>query len=627
MIIRSEAEFEEMLSKVDKADKWAVDTEGVKKIYPDWKLTGVSLSVNGKDGYYIPVGHTEGVGQLSKEYVVEKLKPFFEADGKILFMANAKYDMKVFRLIDPTINFSQNNAFCTMTASFILDVNNEHGLKESSFREFNHKMKTLDSIGCPKEKIKEINDKIYYTDQMKIEDLAPYATDDAVQTYRLGELYEDKIASEGYTKVYYELEMPFMFILMRIEEQGILLNKKKLKEFMEDAPSKLNILNQEIQNLLPADHEVNVLSNQQMNSVLFDIMGIKPRGEQLKSGFYSVSNTYLDLWAADHKVCGLIADYRRKSRLFGTYLNNLYHRLSPDNRIRGNFNRHVAKTGRLSGSKPNLQNVPRAENDTYGLRKLFIADEGKVLIVADYSQIELRVVAHLSKDNAMIEAFNRGDDIHSLTAKAVFKLPCDVDEIKEHFLVKRTISKSVNFGIIYEAGPKTLAATANKEIADEADWVTEEYMKKVMATWFKTYPAVEKHIQLCHSKAMKHGYVKTITGRKRYLPDAQVKAKDADSHRIRYGAFRKASNTPVQGSAADILAIAMRNIYNRLKEEGLENFCKFELQVHDELVFEADEHLSETCSKIVKEEMESAVQLRVPLVADVKVGKIWGDLK
>lgn len=626
MIIRSEPEFYDLLSKIEKVDAWSVDTEGVKKIYPDWKLTGVSISLDGKNGYYIPVGHLEGSGQLSAEFVVSKLKPFFEDKGKVMYMANSKYDMQVFRLIDPTIEFAVENAFCTLTASFLFNVDNRHSLEECAFREFGHKMQTLDSIGCPKKKDPSTKDQIYFTDQMSIKDLAPYAIDDALQTYRLGVLYSANIPSQGYSKVYYELEMPFMFVLMKMEEKGVILVRETLHEHLEEAPEKLKKLNEEIQEMLPVDYYVNVSSNQQMNEVLFGVMKINPRGNPGKSGTYKVSNEYLDLWSIDHPVCGLIANYRRVVRLFGNYLNNLYYRMGPDGRIRSSFKRHGAATGRLSSSKPNLQNIPRAENDIYGLRKLFKAQEGRSLVVADYSQIELRVVAHLSKDPAMIDAFRRGEDVHSITAKNIYKLKCEPSEVKDKFPIERQIAKSINFGIIYEAGPNTLAATANKGIPDSKNWVTEEDMKEAIEKWFKTYPMVKRHIEVCHQKAIKHGHIKTITGRTRPIPDAQIKPKTDDDHRKRYGAFRKSSNTPVQGSAADIIAIAMRNIDRRFQEMDLSSY-PLQMQVHDELMFEFDEDVAEEYAKIIKEEMESAVKLRVPLVADVKVGKIWGDMK
>lgn len=629
MIIRSEPEFDKLLEQMRTSSKYAIDTEGVIGIYPNYSLVGISISFDGRTGYYIPIGHKDRSGnnlrsgQLPKEFVVGKLKPFFEDPNKIDIMHNSSHDMKVFRVVDPTIEFPEESAFCTMTASFILNVNNEHNLKACALREFNHTMITLEEV-CKKEKNKVTGDTMYRPDLSDIDELAPYAIDDAVQTYRLYKLYESRIRERGFEKIFYELEMPLMFELLEMEESGVLLNKEKLDEFMEDAPRKLEQLYNEIQSLLPSDEPVNLNSNPQMNEVLFNKMGIKPLGPELKSGGHSVKNDFLDIWATEHRVCGLISEYRRLSKLFGTYLKNLSTRVCEDGRIRCNFNRHVAKTGRLSSSKPNLQNIPRPENDIYGLRRLFMAPPGKKLVVADYSQVELRVEAHLSKDPTFIEAYQKGEDIHALTAKAIFKLPEPVDEIKDVHPAKRSIAKNVNFGIIYEAGVKTLTATANKGLP-ESEKVSEEEMKTIQEEYFKRFPTIRNYIDSCHKKAKKDGYVKTIIGRVRPLPDAQLNLQTKDGMRRMYGAFRQASNTPTQGSAGDILAIAMRNVRRRLKEEGLSK--KTILQVHDEVVYEIDADISFPVAGIVKEEMENAVKLRVPLVADVSVGDIWGEIK
>ena len=633
MIIRSEAEFNSLLSKIDKVDRWAVDTEGLVGIYPEgWSLVGVSISLDGRTGYYIPTGHDKG-SQLSADYVVEKLKPYFLKKELLLYGANLKHDMKVFRLIDPSIEFREDNVFCTMTASFILDTNNKHGLKESAMREFDYKMLTLDDVGCPKIKDPNTKDKTYLCNQMDIEELSPYAIDDAVQTFRLGDLYRERIEEEDYAKVYYELEIPFMFILMELEESGIKIDKESLSKFMEDAPQKLETLDKEIQELLPVNDYVNVNSNQQLNPILFKKLKIKPRGEKTKTGYYSIKNDYLEVWNAEHEVCGKIAEYRKLRKLFGNFLSNLYYRLNNKSRLHSSFNRHVARTGRLSSSSPNLQNIPRLENDTYGMRKLFMAEEGYDLLVADFSQIELKIAAHSSKDKAMIEAFNSGADIHSATAKNVFKLECEVHEVKDKYPVFRQIAKSINFGLIYEAGSKTLTATANKAIENPEDRIDEEFMSKVIEDYFKVYPGIKKYIEVCHKKAEKHGYVKTLTGRRRYLPDAQIDTRgkngkpDYDLLRRKFGAYRQASNTPVQGSAADIMAIAMRNIKRSRKEKGLDEHAKFVLQVHDEVVMEVKEEYSDQIAEIIKYEMENAVAISVPLTTDVQKGKAWGELK
>ncbi len=381
MIIRTEQELNNLLDKLDQADRWAFDTEGAIRTYPNWDFVGVSISLDGKTGYYIPVGHDEG-SQLDKEFVIEKLKPYFLDKDKLMYIHNAKYDMEAVRLINP-IEFFPDNIFCTMTASFILDVNNPHGLKESVLREFNHKMIELNDF-VPKEKCEKTKDKIYLTSRTLIEDMAPYAIDDAVQTYRLGELYRKRISKEGFDKVFYELEMPFIFILMELEEQGIKLDKEKLSTFMEEAPKKVAEIEGQIREMLPEEHkEINLNSTKQLNVLFFDDMKIKPIGNRTKTNLYSVSADNLEVWGIQHKICRMILSYRRLSKLANTYIQNMYNRLSPDGRIRCNFNRHVAVTGRLSSSRMNLQNIPRSENDVYGLRDLFIAGKGKKLVVAD----------------------------------------------------------------------------------------------------------------------------------------------------------------------------------------------------------------------------------------------------
>ena len=633
MIIRTESELNKVLNEIESVDRWSLDTEGVKRTYPDWKLVGISLSTNGKDGYYIPVGHNEG-SQLDAEFVVSKLKPYLEDPGELLYMHNVKYDLEALRLIDPTIQFKADKLFCTMTASFILDTNNTHNLKDCAEREFGKSMITLDQF-VPKQKCKLTGDKIYLVDQTTIEDMEKYAIDDAVQTYKLGELYKKHIHREGYDKVFYELEMPFIFVLMELEEQGVRIDKDRLDQFMEEAPKRAEEMYQRIIDMLPEGYEeLNINSPKQLNELFFKIMKIKPIGEKGKSGLYSVKADNLEIWASENEVCKLIVEYRKLNKLATTYIANFSNRLSPDNRLRCNFNRHVAATGRLSSSRPNLQNIPVKQNDVYGLRDLFIAEEGKKLICADFSQVELRLEAHLSKDPAMIEAFVNKEDLHSMTAKAAFKIDAPIEEIKKNYPIQRSVAKGVNFGIIYEAGPQALVKTVNKEIENPEDKITIEEMMAIMEEYFRKYPGVKRYIEKCHKFVEKNGYVKTITGRKRYIPQAQLRTKYSMSPQEKkevlqqkFGGYRKASNLGAQGGAADLLAIAMRNIQNIVQEEGMKDRAKFILQVHDELVMEVDEEIVEQVSAIVREEMENAVVLRVPLVADLSVVNSWGDAK
>lgn len=633
MIIRTEAELDSFIEKIKEADRWSLDTEGNKRTYPDWKLGGISASVDGKNGVYIPVGHIKG-SQLSAEFVVGKLKPFFENTGKTLYMHNAKYDMEVLRLIDPSIEFDVDNIFCTMTASFTLNTNNAHGLKECTLREFGYKMVSLDEVS-PKEKCKKTGDTIYLVDQTLITDIAPYAIDDAIYTFKLGELYRKKIVEEGFEKVFFELEMPFIFVLMEMEENGITVNKELLENHMEEAPRRVAEVYEEIKELLPDKYkDININSTKQLNELFFKELKLKPIGEKTKTGLYSVSADNLEVWATSNKICELIVKYRKLHKLSTTYIENMYNRVSPDGRLRCSFNRHVAATGRLSSSRPNMQNVPTKRKDVYKLRNLFIAGKGKSLIVADYSQIELRMEAHLSKDPAMIKAFKEGKDLHSLTAKAVYKLKEPLEEIKEKHPNKRTVAKTVNFGMIYESGPQTLMKNANKEIPNKKDHVTEDEMKSIMQDYFNRYPGVKRYIELCHRYAENKGFIKTITGRKRYIPEAQLNIDRSHSSqekyeilRQKYGGFRKASNMGPQGGAADIISIAMRNIYRRVRKENLHETSKLVLQVHDELMVEVNEEHEEHVANIVREEMEGAVELLVPLVADVNIVKSWGDAK
>lgn len=633
MIVRTEAELDKVLNKIASSDRWSLDTEGLVHIYPDWILVGISLSTDGKDGYYIPVGH-DGNSQLEAEFVVNKLKPYLEDSSKLIYMHNAKYDIEALRIVDPSLTFKQEGIFCTMTASFILDTNNQHGLKACAEREFGTNMIVMDQF-VPKQKCKITGDKLFLTHQTEIEDMAKYAIADAVQTYRLGELYKKRINKEGYDKVFYELEMPFIFVLVELEEQGVKIDTDRLAEFMEEAPKKAEELYQKIVELLPeGQKELNVNSPKQLNELFFKHLKIKPIGDKGKSGLYSVKADFLEAWASEHQVCKLIVEYRKLSKLATTYIANFSNRLSSDNRLRCNFNRHVAATGRLSSSKPNLQNVPVKRNDVYGLRSLFIAEEGKKLIVADYSQIELRLGAHLSKDPTMIQAFLGNQDLHSITAKAAFSLKEPVEEIADKYPTQRSIAKGVNFGIIYEAGPLTLANTVNKVIEDPEEKVSVDDMKEIMEAYFEKYPYVKRYIDKCHNYAERHGYVKTITGRKRFIPEAALTIDRSMSpheqkavYAQKFCGYRKASNLGAQGGAADLLAIAMRNIYNRVRRERLEESAKFILQVHDELAMEVDEDKVEQVSIIIKEEMENAVELKVPLVADLSVVDSWGDAK
>jgi len=391
LIVRTETELAEMLSQLEKADTHCLDTETLDRGLFDLSLVGLSLSFDGKRGFYIPTGHAEESAQLPAELVLEKMKPILERPGKMCLMHNAKYDLKVLRVLGG-IEFPQDaELFCskekkspiydTMVAAWLLDTENEIGLKALSKRYLKHTMVELSDI-AKKEKHPVTGDDVYRPDLVPIDELAKYAIDDAVRPFQLKQIFDQGLEKWGLEKVFYELEMPYVFVLTDMELAGVLINREKLKEFYEEAPDKLKALEQRIFACRPGGEEFNIGSQPQLNQVLFKELGIKPLGEKGKSGHYSTKEEYMEVWANKHEICKLILDYRKLDKLIGTYLTGLSKRIDPDGRIRSDFKRFIS-TGRLSSSRPNLQNIPRPENDLFGLRSLFIAPEGKTLVVAD----------------------------------------------------------------------------------------------------------------------------------------------------------------------------------------------------------------------------------------------------
>lgn len=627
LIVRTETELAEMLSQLEKADTYCLDTETLDRGLFDLGLVGLSLSFDGKRGFYVPTGHAEESAQLPAELVLERMKPILERPGKMCLMHNAKYDLEVLKVLGG-IEFPQDaGLFCskekkspiydTMVAAWLLDTENEIGLKALSKRYLKHTMVELSDI-AKKEKHPVTGDDVYRPDLVPIDELAKYAIDDAVRPFQLKQIFDQGLEKWGLEKVFYELEMPYVFVLTDMELAGVLINREKLEEFYGEAPDKLKALEQRIFACRPGGEEFNIGSQPQLNQVLFKELGIKPLGEKGKSGYYSTKEEYMEVWANKHEICKLILDYRKLDKLIGTYLTGLSKRIDPDGRIRSDFKRFIS-TGRLSSSRPNLQNIPRPENDLFGLRSLFIAPEGKTLIVADYSQIELRILAHFSRDPKLMEAYMKGEDIHAATAKALFDLPEPVSEVKEKHGELRSIAKNYNFAMVYEAGVKKLAAMTG---------TTESRAKQLREKYFDRFPGIERYQQWMHHRAERDGYVKTLVGRYRHLSAAQLPGKTKKENALKHGAFRQSSNTPIQGSAADVISIAMRNINRRLKDEGYSrDEAQIVLQVHDELILEVVEEAAPEVAKLVASEMENAVKLRVPIVADVGIAPIWSEAK
>ncbi len=412
----------------------------------------------------------------------------------------------------------------------------------------------------------------------------------------------DELNKTGMDNLFYEIELPLTEVLASMEHEGFLIDAKGVKDFGEVLKSDLMELEGRIYSI--AGKKFNILSPKQLGEVLFDDLGLPPK-KKTKTG-YSTNAEVLDELSGKHPIVELILQYRQLSKLNSTYVEGLLKAVSPDGRIHSSFNQTETRTGRISSTEPNMQNIPVRTELGKNMRKFFAAKDGFVLLDADYSQIELRILAAVCGDKTMQSAFAEGHDIHAITASQVFGLPLEMVTPS-----MRRAAKAVNFGIIYGIGAFSLSKDIGVSVA-EADKYIKEYLRH--------YPNVSKYMEKTVEDAVKNGFVTTIFNRRRYIPELSSSNKN-----IQAFGKRAAMNAPIQGSAADIIKIAMVKVYKRLKEEGLD--ARLILQVHDELIVEASEKDAEAAAKVLKEEMEGAAKLSVPLIAEVNKGKTWYDAK
>lgn len=410
------------------------------------------------------------------------------------------------------------------------------------------------------------------------------------------------VEETGMASLLYDIEQPLCEVLASMEVLGVRVDSDGIRAFGDSLKADISDLEQRI--YLHAGHEFNISSTKQLGEVLFDELGL-PKGKKNQRG-YSTSAEVLEELVTIHPIAQDILDYRTLTKLLSTYVDGLLNEVCPDGRVRSEFKQTETRTGRISSSNPNMQNIPVRKEIGRNMRKFFVAEEGKVLLDADYSQIELRVLASMSGDENMREAFLSGADIHTRTAAQVFGLP---EEFVDQNM--RRAAKAVNFGIIYGIGAFSLSKDINCSVA-EAD----RYIKNYLGT----YPMIDKFMKDTVESAVENGYVTTLFGRRRYIPELKASNKNTQA----FGK-RAAMNAPIQGTAADVIKIAMIRVYRRLKEENLD--AKLILQVHDELIVEASEACREEAAKVLSEEMQKAVEMAVPLTADVNAGKSWYDAK
>ena len=441
-------------------------------------------------------------------------------------------------------------------------------------------------------------------DKVPVEDAMSYACTDADVTGRLRGVQEPELREEGMWDLFSEVEVALVPVLVTMERNGITLDAGSLHEMSRDLNAQLGQVTRQIYDSV--GHEVNIDSPQQLSFLLFNELGLT-KTKRTKTGSYSTDANALEALKGVHPVVDGILEYRQLSKLKSTYVDSLPELVNPrTGRLHTSYNQTGSATGRMSSSEPNLQNIPVRTEMGRMVRKAFVADADWLLFSADYSQIELRVLAHVSQDQGLLEAFNRGEDIHSATAALMYDVP--VDEVTWDM---RRIAKVLNFGVIYGLSPYG--------IAQQTEFSPDEG-QKFIETYFTKYPGIKEYIESVKQQARSMGYVSTPLGRRRYIPDIA-----ASNYNVRQAAERAAVNMPIQGGAADVMKLAMIRVHRNLEESGLQ--ARMLLQVHDELMFEAPAGEVDALQEIVLQEMPNALEMSVPLKVDVKKGYNWGEME
>lgn len=566
----------------------SLDTETTSTNTIDAELVGFSFAVEENKAFYVSVPSDREEAQR----IVEIFRPLLE-DEKILKVGqNIKYDIEVFMNYGVQI---QGPLFDTMIAHYLIQPELHHNMDYMAETLLNYQTIHIEELIGPKGK-----------GQKSMRDLAPsqvyeYAAEDADITLRLKNKLEPELDANGVTDLFHKIEMPLIYVLAEMEHTGVCIDRNAMSEISNIFTNRANDIEHRIYEL--AGHSFNISSPRQVGEVLFGEMKIVDKPKKTKTGQFVTSEDELQKLAGKNEIVQKILEYRGLKKLIGTYVEALPLLVNAKTgHIHTSFNQAVTATGRLSSSDPNLQNIPVRGEDGKEIRKCFIPEEGCQFFSADYSQIELRVMAHLSQDENMIHAFENGLDVHASTAAQVYKK--DITEVTRD---ERTKAKRANFGIIYGI---TQWGLAERLMIDRAE------AKALMEGYFLTFPRVKDYMEEAKENARKEGYVETFFHRRRYLSDI-----NSANATVRGFAERNAINAPIQGSAADIIKVAMINIYKRFKKEGIRS--KMILQVHDELNFSVypDEH--DKVEKIVLEEMQNAYPLRVPLVADSGWGDNW----
>jgi len=592
--VLTEEDLSGLVAELERAERFAFDTEttGLDPTLAD--MVGLSFAVSPGEGWYIPLGHRYlgAPEQLDRGIVLERLQPLLTDAGKAKIAQNAKFDLLVLRRAGVEV---QGLAFDTMIASYLANpAATSHGMDALATDLLGYKTITYSEMtGTGKKQIG--------FSEVEVEKAVVYAAEDADITLRLAEKLAPMLKESEQEKLFFEVEMPLVEVLADMEWSGVRIDPRFLGGLSKELEIKLAALEKEIHQL--AGGPFNIGSPKQLGEVLFERLNLA-RGKKTKTG-WSTDVEVLTKLAEEQPIAARLLDYRSLAKLKSTYTDALPKLIHPQTgRLHTSFNQALTATGRLSSSEPNLQNIPIRTEEGGRIREAFIPAEGNVLLSADYSQVELRILAHLAGEEVLREAFERGEDIHRRTASEIFGVFPDMVTAE-----MRRQAKTINFGIIYGMSDFGLA---------KALGIGRKEAQTFIDNYFARYPGVLGFMESKKEEARQKGYVTTLLGRRCAVAEIH-----SPNRNIRDYAERNAINYPIQGSAADIIKVAMVRIHERLKKEKLE--AKMVLQVHDELVFDVPQAELEAVRELVRAEMEGAVELDVPLVVDIGVGRNWRE--
>jgi len=599
-VVADEETLRQLVGRLRDAQALTFDTETTHTDPMQAELVGIALTDTAEKGYYIPIMSPLGDPKLPREQVLTALAPLLSDPDLPKYGHNLKYDVIVLRLAGLQ---TRGLACDTMIAEWLAKPASKNlGLKNLAWARLRQEMTPItELIGTGRNQIT--------MSQVPVSRAAPYACADADMTHRLVPVLEAELKEKGVWSLFTNVEMPLIEVLVAMEMTGVLLDAAFLRRMSQEMSGRLRELETRIHELV--GYSFNINSTQQLSDVLFKTLGLPTHGlRRTKSGHYSTAAGVLERYRGQHAVIDLILEHRELSKLKSTYLDALPRLVnSRTGRLHASYKQTGTVTGRISSSNPNLQNIPIRTPLGRQVRRAFIAKPGCQLISADYSQVELRVMAHISGDEGLLNAFARGEDIHASTAATIADVP-----LSKVTPAMRRVAKAVNFGLSYGQTAYGLSQATGLTQAEAENFITR---------YFERFPRVQEYINQTKILASRQGYVETLLGRKRYFPELQPGSNAP--HNVRQSAERMAINAPIQGTAADIIKIAMIRLHRALEERGLR--ARIILQVHDDLVLETPDDERAEVSVLMQDIMENAVHLQVPLKVDFKIGPNWGEME